>query len=523
MAAGQRYCVGCGGRSSGHRVEPGPVLEAIATASLAAVMAGDPPIGPVADATAAEAVAGGSGASPLVQAVASKSAAGTGLALLAVGMIAGAAFSPPAAETLAAQQRVVIVQAPGAPVQGPAPIEPAAADPVADEPAPEPTPQPVPEEQDPAPPPQQPDPDPVPLDPSIKHFALLMLPGGAAEHRFTSRSKRAASQGSARSPRKHATAAAAAAPAVTWATALAPLAAGGVTLKGFKQSWQSGFANRIALLTAREPTDEMKDGCEITVPPLSDPKAPKPTGCIAATTQSENLASVLGSSAVSLGDAVRVYVDAPAEVGVAALCKAPVPGDPFLAPADGTPPSVDNPLLWIDPINRDPGLCFDADKGKGAIRLLSRLAADLEAAAEADAASPFEPSHFPPLVMIVPSRCRTDASVRCPDGSEGGPAALKALVDGVLVKSLLPAKSFAEDGALFTAWDRPAAGSSEATGAIVSSKLAAQGRTVATPYDTYGLSATLQLRLGTADGQGLPLLGLSAKAKPFGRDVFPAR
>ena len=128
VPVGRRYCPSCGTRQGEPRVEPGPVLAALAGASMAAQASGGaPPIDAVSAGAAEPRPEGG-----LLAGVASRSAALTGMALLMLGVVAGAAFSPPVGNSDASAQRVIIVKAPAAVATGPAaqpPVSPVGSDP----------------------------------------------------------------------------------------------------------------------------------------------------------------------------------------------------------------------------------------------------------------------------------------------------------------------------------------------------------------------------------------------------------
>ncbi len=265
----QTYCLNCGSKAAGPRVPSGPVLEAIAVASLAAIhdgtnppeasstQASSPVAGPIGEgsiptpsgeagslagvaATGATATAAAGGS--LVTLFASKSAASTGLALMVVGMIAGAAFSPPAPDA-GAGRRVVIVQGAGTQATGPAaepstePVTVADVTPLPETPVPSTT---VPTTTTPTPPTPK-------TDPALGHVALVLLPGGGVGQAINSASAARA----AGADRAHS------ADAQTWSTAFTDLKKKGLLLKGFKHNYGSGFANRIALLTGATPTDHM--------------------------------------------------------------------------------------------------------------------------------------------------------------------------------------------------------------------------------------------------------------------------
>ena len=548
LSAGQRYCVNCGSRQGAPRVESGPVLAALASASLAARKAGElPPV----EAHAAQ-VAGASpiadneelaGVAAVGTSIASRPAAFAGMALLTIGMIFGSAFSPPVQNTLAAAQRVVIVQAPGAPAQGPpaaAPtIDPGGA--VSEPPVvvtpidtgvvPQPTPSPSPT------PPPGPTPKPLPTDPRIGHMVVVLLPGGGVGQTLVA--------GPAR--RGHAS------DAVSYGSAFSTLAAKGFLLKGFRHVSTGGFANRIALVTGMKPTAEMAAGCIGPVTLVKDG-----AGCIVPDDGGDpiDIATLATQNLATKSQAIRAYVETPtASSGdYTSLCHPVAEGALGSAPTDGTPPVSDNPLLWIRGITGEPAdwtrdslLCTDKGGQQGMIRPTSMLAKDLSDAYKADSErfDTTAPSNFPLITVIVPSRCRVDATVKCPDGTSGGPEALKRFLDTVIGGTLAGSSLFKKDGAAVIAWDQApatngrhahgsktrahghgaAASTLPAAGALIISPFVKAGSSSTKAYDTYDLMLTLEERLhiaGTGLGETSPL-GESKTANPFGRDVFPAR
>lgn len=514
LAAGQRYCLDCGDRVGSHRVAVGPVLTAIAAASVASAGSTDSP--PIAVETGPESVVDGASES-VAASLATKPAASAGLALLVVGAVAGAAFSPPAATTFAAQQRVVIVRAAGEPVSAP-PAEEVVDPGVVDTaiPPPEPLPEPAPEPYVPPAPPA-PEPPPVLTDPSIGHLAFVMLPGGAAGQTLGS----TGSGASERTSHKRAVAAGDA----DYRSAFSRAIAAGFLLKGFRQVGSSGIANAFALMTGREPTPEMNKGCE---GPIGD--VHEGSGCLVPGSV-EDLVTLATQQLASKSQAIRVYVETPnrEDGDYRGLCSAPRPGDRPQAADDGTPSHLEIPVLWFRALTGEPGsesfLCHTASSD-GAIRPLSMLEDDLRRAAAEDSENfdPTVPSAHPKITLIVPSPCRVSAESKCPDGSPGGPQALKSFLDGPVTTTLAGSDVFQKDGATIAMWDRPVAGSPAATGAVVLSPFVKAGGSNSLAYDTFGLLATAQKRFGLAGDTGLPpLLGRSDGAKPLGREVFPRR
>lgn len=517
LAADQRYCLNCGGRQGAHRVASGPVLAAIATAALTASSAGQAPPEAVPDGNA-EPGPQSNDSSSLAASLASKPAAGAGLALLVVGAVAGAAFSPPAETTFAAQQRVVIVQAPGASASGPPAGEPV--DQVAAAPFAEPAPPTDPGPSQPAytPPAPQPvtDPTPEPTDPLIGHFAFVLLPGGGAGQTLAVGGYAAAAKRLA---------GAAAVPQADFRPAFQGLLSRGFALKGFRQVGRSGLASRLALFSGAQPTPEMDAGCVGPIPEVAADR-----GCIVPR-GSDDLITLTTQQLASQSQAIRVYVETPIreDGDYRDLCRIPVPGDVIEPGEDGTPPAIDNPVLWFRSLTGEPGgessLCHSTG-AEGSIRPLSMMEDDLRRAAAEDAENldPTIPSAHPKITVIVPSRCRVDSAVKCPGGAAGGPVALRQFLDGPVARTLAGSDVFRKDGVVVTAWDRPSEGSSLPTGAVVLSPFVKAGRSNALAYDTWGLLATVQRRFGLAGELGQPpLIGRSAEARVLGREVFPRR
>ena len=544
----QRYCLNCGARLRAPRVEAGPVLAALATASLAADYEGslppvealsEPPVGdPDPGAGAAGAAAGGP--MTLAAAFASRPVAAAGLGLLMLGAILGSAFGPPSADTLAAQRKVIIVQAAGAPAVGPA------ADPVVADPGTTPAPLPAAPLAPAAPLPAAPtdpgvtDPGPgpdvvvPPTDPSLKHLVVVMLPGGVAGQSLVAAS-------TAKVARPRATAA-----SVDYKTAFDGIRKQGFLLKGFRQVSASGVANRIALLSGITPTAAMEAGC---TGPLA--LASAADGCVvppSSSADATDLINLVSPLSGTVDGGTRAYVETPEDDAYTDLCSPLEIGKPAPVWSDGTPPAQDNPLQWFQGITKtlpsagswDPSrsaLCFVKGSHEGSTRPISMLGADLTKAASEDAAQidPSLPSAFPMVTLIIPSRCRTDATLTCPDGkTHGGPEALKSFLDKTIGTTLAGSTIFKKDGAAFVMWDKApkaarhghkaAISTQPAVGALVLSPFTKAGGSNTTAYDTYGLLLTLETRLGLVGAIGQPTpLGGSDGANPMGREVFPAR
>ena len=360
-----------------------------------------------------------------------------------------------------------------------------------------------------------------------------MLPGGGAGQSLV-----AASTAKVARPRAKSA-------SLDYQTAFDGIRKQGFLLKGFRQVSASGIANRIALLSGITPTAAMEAGC---TGPLKE--APAADGCVVPQSSGDatDLINLAATTAASQDGVIRAYVETPDDNAYTDLCSPLEIGKPAPAWSDGTPPTQDNPLQWFQGITKtlpsagswDPtgsSLCFVKGAREGSTRPISMLGADLTKAASDDAAQvdPSMPSAFPMVTLIIPSRCRTDVTLTCPDGkTPGGPGALKAFLDKTIGTTLAGSTIFKKDGAAFVMWDKApkaarhghkaAISTQPAVGALVLSPFAKAGGSNTTAYDTYGLLLTLETRLGLVGGIGQPTpLGDSDGATPIGREVFPAR
>jgi hypothetical protein len=315
----------------------------------------------------------------------------------------------------------------------------------------------------------------------------------------------------------------------------------GFLAKGFKQVSTSPFANGMALLGGLEPTDDMKSGCAGITPAIEEGKGclvadPGPdTPVEVATLIKKWISENTAESTPRLAQALRVYVETPEQdsADYSHLCAAPKPGDPLPTRNDGTPTINSNPALWFRSITgnpvadpKDSALCSTVGH-EGIVRPLSALEDDLRRAAAQDSErlDPSLPSAFPKLTLVLPSPCRTDGAIRCPDGTtQGGPAALKEFLSSVVATQLAQSSIFTNDGAAVTVWDRGPNGDDVATGALINSTFVKVGKSNTKAYNTYGLLATIQERFSLAGGPGAPApLGKSDGATTLGREIFPAR
>jgi hypothetical protein len=297
----------------------------------------------------------------------------------------------------------------------------------------------------------------------------------------------------------------------------------------------------MALLSGIEPTDDMKNGCAGTPPQIEDGK-----GCLVPDPGPDSPGEVANlikkwisentpESTPRLAQAIRVYVETPEKdsADYSHLCATPKPGEAITTMPGATPSISANPILWFRSITGEPvgdpkdsPLCAIPGQD-GIIRPLSALEDDLRHAyaEDGDRVDPTLPSAFPKLTLILPSPCRTDASLTCPDGTtQGGPSALADFLRLTVAETLAKSDIFTKDGAAITVWDRPPAAQNVATGALINSTFVNAGKSNSKAYDTYGLLATIQARFSLAGGPGSPPpLGKSDGATPFGREIFPAR
>ena len=378
----------------------------------------------------------------------------------------------------------------------------------------------------PAPPPK--------TDPSLKHLVVVMLPGGGAGQSLVTASTAKVTRPRAKSA------------SVDYKTAFDGIRKQGFLLKGFRQVSASGVANRIALLSGITPTAAMEAGC---TGPLA--LASAADGCVvppSSSADATDLINLVSPLSGTVDGGTRAYVETPEDDAYTDLCSPLEIGKPAPVWSDGTPPAQDNPLQWFQGITKtlpsagswDPSrsaLCFVKGSHEGSTRPISMLGADLTKAASEDAAQidPSLPSAFPMVTVIIPSRCRTDATLTCPDGkTHGGPEALRSFLDKTIGTTLAGSTIFKKDGAAFVMWDKApkaarhghkaAISTQPAVGALVLSPFTKAGGSNTTAYDTYGLLLTIETRLGLVGAIGQPKpLGGSDGANPMGREVFPAR
>ena len=509
VPVGRRYCPSCGTRQGEPRVEPGPVLAALAGASMAAQASGGaPPIDAVSAGAAEPRPEGG-----LLAGVASRSAALTGMALLMLGVVAGAAFSPPVGNSDASAQRVIIVKAPAAVATGPAAQPPVS--PVGSDPGVYPggtvgsTPTGTGSGYAYAPYDQgtssgsdtgsgsgsgsTTDPTKPTKTPTIGHIAVVMLPGGAPGQSFV--------QSSARHSQTEANAAS----SQSFSSVSAWLAAKGTVIPHFKQDSDSGFANRIALMTGSQPTSDMTSGCADMPIRLASAG-----GCfVDRVSGRKDLFDLATASAITPREAFGVYVD----VGKSTIDKksnmdlcTPVKAGATVSSSSAV---LDNPLLWLESSSNDEGtssLC--SDESLGVVRSAVSLEGDLRNAWAVDSEN-FDPtvsSAFPKVSMLLPSHSSTS------------PEDLRKFLESYVVP-LSRSSIFKKDGAVVVVWDRPSS-SGRPTGTVVLSPFAKAGAQSERHYTTYGLMRTMQAVLGMKKSE---LIGSSSKAARFGEDVFPRR
>jgi hypothetical protein len=227
-------------------------------------------------------------------------------------------------------------------------------------------------------------------------------------------------------------------------------------------------------------------------------------------------------------EAVRSYTDVPSGFDSAKLCDPPFSGKPVVARGGGVAPAQDDPLQWFegftgdvsnDPLNAKPSFCFKEQDPDGSPGVKSGMSRPLSVLKDDLKASDSDPTKLPALTILIPSRCVADASVTCPDGSPGGPAALDAFLKANITDTILTSKTYKTDGMVVIAHD-----TNKTPGAVVLSPYV-KARTISrTAYNTYSLLKTIEDRLGLYATQNNPgkALGHSADktVKAFGTDIF---
>jgi hypothetical protein len=293
------------------------------------------------------------------------------------------------------------------------------------------------------------------------------------------------------------------------------LAKQGTVLTGFRQISPSSIANRIALVTGQAPNADTLAGCSTALralPQQSDDfeagQQAVGDGCI----YDSQVADIFSDGLQTYSERIAVY----SETGVAdyhkapGLCAPPAVGSTVVAPANGGPDPRDNPFLWLSRYTgvSAPGESVN-DFCKSQQRPLERLAADIAA----DEATPdcAQPAHLgqsskclPPLVFILPSRCRGGAAATCPDKTPGGPQALDSFVKSAVEGTVMKSSAYRRDGLAMVGWDRlpDGAGPKSPSGLLLLSPFVKKGATDSRSYTTYDQLLTIATRLGYANFDG---------------------
>ena len=508
LASDQRYCLECGRARAAPRVDyrtllRPAVLPWAAPALSSAPFAGD-------DSADLAAAAPDDALAPGMPGP--RAAALALMSLLMAGVVLGAAFGPPAADSLAAATRYVVMN-PTAPAE-PAPedatasadeaVDPGADAGVADEVVSDAAleggsetasaaalsfEEDVPLDEAPAD--ETTDPGdsgtaPAAEKATIGHVFVLVLAGRGYETTFGATAPRGYLRDEL--PRR------------------------GQLLTGYHAVARGGLSNRIALISGQAPNPQTLEDC----PTYSEftPGTPAPdgqfvgTGCLyPAETKT------VADQTSSLGLTWRGYFE-----DMAAPCQRPQPGapDPTRGAAFTT---AANPFAYFHSLV-DPPEC-----NRNTLPL-TRLAGDLGAARTT--------ANY---TWIAPNRCNAGYDGACPPGATTGPAATDAFLR-TWVPAIERSPAYKQDGLLAIVFDeaRPAPGAPRdaaaccgqrpgpnttevgggRVGALLFSPYVRPGSRNATPYNHYGLLRSVETLLG------LEPLGFAKRAgvRAFGNDVF---
>jgi phosphatidylinositol-3-phosphatase len=400
LAHDQRYCVECGARR-------GPLPVAIA-ALIAPRHAAPAP--PPADARAA----GGDPEAGSFWLPTPRIAAVAVMALLAFGVLIGAAVSP-TGQSVAATPLVVALTSPPAPQAAapapapeestpePTPVEPAPAEPATQAPivaaAPPPAPAPAP----------SPTPPEGPSLPSIRHVFLIML----SDHGFD-----AAFGQDSQAPYLAKT-----------------LAADGELLANYYAVTHGELANAIALISGQGPNPDTAANCQqytdVSPGTAGDQGQVAGRGCVY-----PHATQTVADELIANGDTWKAYLEdiaAGAGAGAPQTCRHPALGGPDgdQSPHDGGAyVTWRNPFVYFHSLIDTP-LCAQNDVDLGA------LAADLK-----------DEANTPTLSYIVPSRCNDGSTADpCAPGQPAGLAAADAFLRKV-VPLIEESPAYKKDGGL---------------------------------------------------------------------------
>jgi phosphatidylinositol-3-phosphatase len=490
LAVDQRYCLECGARRAAPRLDFLSLLER----RRAALAPSEPEPAPVAEEALADGEEYAADPFPLP---APRSLALAGMAVLMAGVVIGAGLGPPAADTLAAAARQVIVVT-GSPAGPPAGNTLAQAEDsgvgsdVAGDVVSAPEPSGGSEDvgavgaasaEQGAIPLEDAEPlsDLPPVDagtgdgtgdggggggdtkPSIGHVFALVLAGRGVDATFAS----AAPAGYLRDelPRR------------------------GQVLLTYRAVARGTLANGVALVSGQGPNPQTEADC----PTYSDfvPAGEAPDG------QLRGEGCVYGAEVKTIADQLsslglrwRTYAE-----GMKTPCRRPAPG----APAETGPyTTAHDPFVFFHSI-------VDTPDCASSVLPYDRLARDLR-----------QEKTTPTLSWIVPDRCHAGYDGAC-DGATGAPQATDAFLRRA-IPPILRSPAFKHDGLLVVTFDAAPAGApvDAPVGAVVVSPFVKPGSRNRRPYDHYGLLRTLEERLG------LDPLGLAGRRgmRAFGRDVF---
>lgn len=313
----------------------------------------------------------------------------------------------------------------------------------------------------------------------------------------------------------------------------------GSLFKKFQQVSTNPVYNRIALLGGQESNATIAAGCDQMAwvkdatsgnddVKVTGGVVKKALGCVF---PKDSRISTIADEEMTLDspDGFAVYHDTPYSSGYSdsKICTVPSQDSPATGPDPLTANLKDNPAVWFKSLTHRSDWCWGQankpTKRFGINRPLAALKGDLEG------------TRTPSLNFILPSRCVTNDSVTCPDGTKGDKEAQLNKFIGTAVEKTIRASATWKDSLIIYAWDTPpatagrrahsSAWATAPSGLLMQSPyISKPGRSVNDAVNTLDLLHTIQAQLGLGSAVGLGSLStvdLVADSGEFRQDLNP--
>lgn len=252
----------------------------------------------------------------------------------------------------------------------------------------------------------------------------------------------------------------------------------GTLLSGYETLGAGSLPDYLALISGQAPNAETRAGCPsyTDFPPSAKPAADgqvSGAGCVY-----PNTVTTIGDQVTASGSQWKAYLD---DMGTS-TCAHPNSGalDSARLPGAGDQYATrHNPFIYFHSL-LDLGDCSADDVA------LDQLPADLRSAAKT-----------PRYAYIAPGLCADASQQTCPGGTPGGLSSEDAFLRQ-WVPQILASAAYKSAGVLIVAFTAPAtpANRTARTGALVLSRYATAGHTIATRYDPYSLLRSIESLLG---------------------------